>query len=241
MSGFSDFPDHADLAGYVAGDVSSQEKQTIETHLAGCADCRAEVESLREMQEFLGEVPPEALLDGPPEGGDLLLQRTLRQVRSEARSSAGRGRFLAATAAVVVAAAAMGVGVVVGKAGSPAGPAVAVPPPPAPVPSTASSTVPGTKFLSGTSGETRLTASIVPAAGWVRVEAAVTGIPAGEKCRLIVVSKNGDREIAGGWLVSQKAVHDGADLNGSALVDPSQVASIVVENTEGHQFVEANV
>ncbi|MFI5611104.1 anti-sigma factor family protein [Amycolatopsis sp. NPDC051903] len=237
----SEFSEHADLAGHVAGDLPPEEKQAIEAHLAGCADCRAEVESLREMQEFLGEVPPEALLDGPPDGGDLLLQRTLRQVRSEARSSAGRGRFLAATAAVVVAAAAMGVGVVVGKSGSSSGPAVAVPPPPAPVPSSASSTVPGTKFISGTSGDARLTASIVPAAGWVRVEAAVTGIPAGEKCRLIVVSKNGDRETAGSWLVSPKAVHDGADLNGSALIDPAEVASIMVENTDGHRFVEANV
>jgi len=49
------------------------------------------------------------------------------------------------------------------------------------VPTTASSTVPGTKFLSGTSGDTRLTASIVPAAGWVRVEAAVTGPTAGNQ------------------------------------------------------------
>ena len=36
-----------------------------------CAACRAELHALSELEAALGEVPPEAFLDGPPEGGDL--------------------------------------------------------------------------------------------------------------------------------------------------------------------------
>jgi RNA polymerase sigma-70 factor (ECF subfamily) len=81
----------------------------------------------------------------------------------------------------------------------------------------------------------------VPAAGWVRVSATVTGIPAGQKCRLVVVGAAGDRQVAGSWLVSPKGEQDGTTLNGSALVDPAQVSAILVENTDGRQFVSAPV
>lgn len=100
--------------------------------------------------------------------------------------------------------------------------------------------MPGTKTVTGTGTGTRLTARIVPAVGWVRVEADVTGIPAGQKCRLVVVGRDGDREVAGGWLVSEQSSREGAKLYGSAPLDPADVASVVVENTDGHEFVQAD-
>ncbi|WP_409462933.1 anti-sigma factor family protein [Amycolatopsis sp. GA6-003] len=228
--------EHVDLAGYLSGQLASGEQRDVETHLDGCERCRAEAASLREVQSFLGELPPEALLEGPPVGADLVLQRTVGQVRAESRAQAGRGRSMAIVAAVVVAAVALGVGVLVGRSSS--GPAVAVPttPPPA-------STVPGTKVVSGadSSGKMRLTANIVPQSGWVRVDGSVTGIPAGEKCLLVVLGKDGQRQVAGGWMVSERAARDGAYLYGTAVVDPAQVAAVVIENTAGHRFVEADV
>ncbi|WP_037363936.1 anti-sigma factor family protein [Amycolatopsis orientalis] len=229
--------EHVDLAGYLSGQLASGEQRDVETHLDGCERCRAEAASLREVQSFLGELPPEALLDGPPVGADLVLQRTVGQVRAEARTRAGRGRSMAIVAAAVVVAAALGVGVLVGRSSS--GPAVAVPTTPPP----ATSAVPGTKVVSGAdaSGKTRLTANIVPQSGWVRVDGSVTGIPAGEKCLLVVLGKNGQRQVAGGWLVSERAARDGAYLYGTAVVDPAQVTAVVIENTAGHRFVEADV
>ncbi|WP_033294231.1 anti-sigma factor family protein [Amycolatopsis jejuensis] len=225
--------EHVDLAGYLSGLLEPGDQRAVEAHLAECEQCRAEAASLREVQSFLGELPPEALLDGPPVGADLMLQRTVDRVRTESRTRTGRGRSMVAAAAVVVVAAALGVGVVVGRSGS--GSEVAAPPP------TTSSAVPGTKVVRGSSGGAQLTASILPANGWVRVEAAVTGIPAGQKCLLVVVGKNGERQVAGGWLVSEKAAREGANLYGTAVVDPAQVAAVVIENTDGHRFVEAAV
>ncbi|MFD2474453.1 anti-sigma factor family protein [Amycolatopsis silviterrae] len=226
--------EHVDLAGYLSGQLSSGEQSDVEAHLDGCERCRAEAASLREVQSFLGELPPEALLDGPPVGADLVMQRTVDRVRAESRARAGRGRSMAVAVAVVVAAAAVGVGVLVGRSWS--GPAVAVPTAP---PST--SAVPGTKVVSGASGQARLTANIVPQSGWVRVDGSVTGIPAGEKCLLVVLGKDGQRQVAGGWMVSERAARDGAYLYGTAVVDPAQVTAVVIENTAGHRFVEADV
>ncbi|MFI5608902.1 anti-sigma factor family protein [Amycolatopsis sp. NPDC051903] len=227
-----------DLEAYVAGEAGPADQRDVEQHLTTCAECREEVESLREMQEFLGALPPEALLDGPPDDADLLLQRTLRQVRTESAGARGRGRILAASAAVVVAAAALGAGVLVGKSGGgESGPAVAAPPVSAPA-----TVAPGTRFVTGESASgARLTVGVTPAVGWIRLNASVTGVPSGEKCRLVVVGKDGSREIAGNWLVSDKAAADGVNLDGSALVDPGNVASVVVENTDGHQFVSASL
>jgi hypothetical protein len=84
-----------------------------------------------------------------------------------------------------------------------------------------------------------LTVAVVPAAGWVKISAAVTGIPEGQRCRLMVVSRDGSRMQAGGWLVSAKGAAEGTTLEGSALIDPANVAAVVVENTGGQQFVKA--
>src|SRR6478609_3777124 len=59
----------------------------VEAHLAECAGCRQELRELREITDVLGEVPPEMFMDGPPEGGDLLVDRAVGQVRRERRRS----------------------------------------------------------------------------------------------------------------------------------------------------------
>jgi hypothetical protein len=83
--------------------------------------------------------------------------------------------------------------------------------------------------------------AVLPAAGWVRVNATVADIPAGEKCRLEVVDRDGKAVLAGSWLVSPAAAIKGTTLNGSALVDPAQVASVRVVNTSGKVFASVAV
>ena len=219
-----------DLGAYVLGGLTAAEEADIDEHLAGCETCRDELAELREMADRLGEVPPEFFLEGPPEGGDLLVQRAVTRVRTERRSAASRRRVLTAAAAVVVGALVLGGGVLAGRETAPAAP-------------TASAPVAGTRTVSATDAGTgaAITAQVVPAAGWVRVSADVRGIPAGQRCRLVVVGADGQREVAGSWLVSAKGAAEGTELQGSALVAPAQVRSVVVENVDGHQFVAAAV
>lgn len=97
----------------------------------------------------------------------------------------------------------------------------------------------GTKTASATDTGTgaTMTVSVQPAAGWVRLDASVAGIPRGQKCRLFVVGRDGTREEAGSWLVSESGEHDGTKLSGAALVAPADVASVEVENFAGQRYV----
>ncbi|MFD7905896.1 anti-sigma factor family protein [Kitasatospora sp. NPDC059747] len=231
----------AELVGaYVLGALDPAEAAAVERHLADCPACRQEVTELRELETALGEVPPELLVDGPPEGGDLLLQRTLRRARAERGSALRRRRARIGAAAAVAAAAALVAGIALGRTTAPAPPVAA-----GPAPSTTVATPPpaGTRTGSATDPATgaRMTLTVTPAMGWVRVNAAVTGIPAGQRCHLVVNGKGGTKADAGGWLVSTVGAKSGTTLDGSAIVAPEDVASVSVVNESGQTFVTVPV
>lgn len=226
------------LGAYVLGLLDEHEVSAVERHLASCPDCRHELAELREMEQGLGEIPPEAFLDGPPDGGDLLLQRTLRRARKE-RAAEERQRWgIAGVAAAVAVCVLLGGGVLIGR-GTASTSAVAGPPQSGPVSASPSAPPAGTRVGSVTDAATgaRMTVSLTPAVGWVRVTAAVAGIPAGQKCRLVVIGRSGAKEIAGSWNVSPAGAKVGTTLDGSAMVPPSDVAAVAVENIQGKRFV----
>ncbi|WP_433382881.1 anti-sigma factor family protein [Actinoplanes sp. CA-142083] len=230
--------DHVDMAGYLMEMLTPEEKQAADEHLAGCAACREEIESLQEWSSALREIPDEMLMDGPPEDADLVLQRALRQVRQEAGGGRTRRLAVLTTAAAAIIVVAVGGGVILGRGTAPSGST-----PQAQGSTSASAVVPGTQFVSAEDPGTgaRINATITPAMGWVRLSATVAGIPAGEKCRLEVVGKDGSAILAGSWLVSPAGEANGTPLNGSALIEPSEVAAVRVVNTAGKQFVSVNV
>jgi hypothetical protein len=187
----------------------------------------------------LEAVPEAMLLDGPPEGGDLLLQRTLRQIRDESAGRRHRRTALVSAAAAVVVAAAIASGVVVGRGTAESGPAIALPTPS----QVEQTTIPGTKTATAVDAGTgaRITVAVAPAPGWVRIKAAVTEIPEGERCLLQVVAKDGTVVLAGSWVVSKKGAGEGTTLDGSALVAPADVASVRVVTVTGKRYVSAAV
>jgi hypothetical protein len=229
--------DSSTLAALALGALEDDELREAEEHVSGCGWCSAELEEFGEVRAALDELPPEALLDGPPEGGELLLQRTLRAARTERAHTRLPRRLLGVAAAAAVAVLAVGGGMLFGRSTAPqqtqAGPTV----------QTTATLPPGTRFASATDPVTRarITVRVEPAAGWVRVNAAVTGISAGQRCRLVVVGKNGAREVAGSWEVSKIGAKEGTTLDGSALVAPKDVAAVRVENFDGRQFVSVDV
>ncbi|GHG21589.1 MULTISPECIES: anti-sigma factor family protein [Amycolatopsis] len=231
---------HTQLGAYALGALDPHEAADFERrHLQTCAQCRFDLNELVALRDSLDEVPPEAFLDGPPEGGDLLLQKTLRRVRDEeervapARSGGRRGLALVAAAVLVVAA--LGGGVLVGRqTAEPPSQALPAPPP---------SDVPGTKTVEGRDPTTgvQLAASIIPFQGWVKTDVSVKGVKAGEKCLLQVVTKDGKAVTAGSWQVSEKWESQGFKLDGSALVAPDDVKSIDIVTVDGRKLVSAQV
>lgn len=227
------------LGPYVLGVLDAADVRRVEEHVDGCVQCRQEVTALREMEAALGEVPAEAFLDGPPQGGDLLLQRTLRQMRQEA---AGERRRRTAFTGLAVAASLTAVFWAGTQLGGDGGGNEALPPRPTPtVSALPSPPAAGTVVASATDpgSGARMTVQVTPAAKWVRVNAAVTGIPANERCRIVVVSRDGTRTTAGGWVVgtAEHGEGKGASLDGSAAVDPANVRAVLVENESGRTFV----
>ncbi|MFG1927345.1 anti-sigma factor family protein [Cryptosporangium sp. NPDC048952] len=224
---------HVDIAGYLFGLLDPVEFRRVEEHLATCTACRHEVTVLREIEDALDEVPPELFMDGPDPQADLLLQRTLRAAREETATKRSRGRGLVAGAAAVVAlAAAVGGGVLLGRSDS-SGPPIALPSPTA--------TVEGTRSGSNTDPATgaQMTASVVPATGWVKVNVKLTGIKVGEECEMVIHGTNNEEAVAGSWVISEKAasMSGGWPTSGSAAVAPNDVDSVEIRTTAGRHLV----
>lgn len=218
------------LAAYAIGLLDSEDAQATEAHVAGCHPCRQELTELREIDAALHKVPLEVFLDGPPPGGELVLQRTVRQIRKERRQ--GHQRFTLVAAAVAALA-----GVAIG--GSVA--SIVFGSRTASETITAPTTAPGSRTLTGFNPDTgvRMTVMVTPAAGWVRLEATVVGIPAGERCALLVVDRSGQRYPAASWLASPSGEEKGTTLEGAAVVAPPDVAAVAVTNFGGYEFVTA--
>jgi hypothetical protein len=223
--------DQSQLGSFVLGALGPDEARVVEQHLAGCADCRREVAELEETKNLLGEVPSEAFLDGPPDDGDLVLQRTLRTARAgEAMPAAdqparGRRWMPAAAAAAVIAAAALGGGVLIGQRTADTG--------------VSESPVAGSKKVSATDGTTGATmaTTVEPREGWSWVKVQVTGLKEGDECELVVTDQDGKTYVAGSWLVSEKAAREGSRFGGGVLLPIGEVASVEVRTAEGEHVV----
>lgn len=237
--------DHSQLGAYVLGGLEPDEIREVDEHLAGCAEARDELAGFEEMKEFLGEVPPEAFLDGPPEDGDLLLQRTLREVRlveaAEAEAtpatvqtavgSRKRPPWLLVAAAVVVVAGVLGGGVLIGRQ-SVGEPVAGASTPPA-----------GSKQATATDAKTKVTmaTTVEPRAGWAWVNVQLTNLKAGDKCEMLVTDKTGRIYVAGSWVISEKAAKEGSRFGGGVLVPIDQVKSVEIKTVQGAHIVTTQV
>ncbi|ROP41244.1 hypothetical protein [Saccharothrix texasensis] len=143
---------------------------------------------------------------------DPILERALRQVRAEkARDRRRRGVAVAAVCAALAVAVLAG-GVHLGRR-----------------------SVPGERVLVATTADgVRITTTVTPADGWVRLRAVVDGVAAGERCRLVVTDVRGRRYTAGGWVASR--LGDTA-LAGAAVVDPDDLATVDVVTEDGRVLV----
>ena len=214
------------LGAYALGVLDGDEQAAVRAHLDACATCRREAGDLREMEAVLGEIPPEAFLDGPPPDGEVL-RSTLREVRGERGRRRRRRRAGWAAGAVLIGVLAAACGAVLGRTTAPA------------VLASASAAVSGARTAAAVDAETgaTMTVTLRPAAGWVRVHATVGGVPAGEQCRLYVVAGDGSRQQAAGWLVDAAGAAAGTTLDGSALVAPADVAAVQAETLAGEILV----
>ncbi|MDX2967983.1 anti-sigma factor family protein [Kribbella solani] len=220
------------LGAYALGALEPSEIESIDRHLATCAECRAELAELTGLTDVLGAVPPEAFLDGPPDGSDLLLQRTLREVREpqvpvDAPVARRRTPWLLVAAAVVVVAGALGGGVALGRSTAPSGTE----------PVAGSRQVTTSDTISGA----KMATTVEPRSGWTWVQVQVTGLKAGDQCEMVVYDKSGEPWTAGSWLVSEQAAKDGSTFGGGVLVPLDQVQSVEIKTLQGQHVITATL
>jgi hypothetical protein len=75
----------------------------------------------------------------------------------------------------------------------------------------------------------QLAVSLQSATRWVRINARITGIAVGRRCRLEIVARDGGRRTAGDWTVAEPETVIGC----VALMAPADVAAVEVCDTGG--------
>lgn len=164
------------------------------------------------------DLPPEAALDGRPDGCDLLLQRTLGRVRHEKARECGRRQNFAAAVSTSLLAVALAGGMVIGR----------------------HLTGDSDEFVvGGIANGASLSAVITPAEGWSRLKVNVKGVQAGEQCWLVVTDVHGGRFVAGSWIAGSGEPGRGVTLDGAALVAADELSAVSVETLDGRVLVSA--
>jgi hypothetical protein len=205
------------LGAYVIGALDDAERALLDAHLAGCAECRDELERLLPLPRYLACVAAEEAerFDSPPAG---LFTRLSAAVRSERRRLVRRR--IAGLAAVAMTVAVAAAAVLPARGGVPS-------------PARAAS-VAAADPQSGVSAAVTLT----PRAWGTELSVRMDGAAPGEQCRLVVRGRDGASDVAGTW----RATYQGsAGARGSTAMPRADVTAIDVVTTAGRRLVHVPV
>ncbi len=217
----------AELGVLVLGALDPAEREAVEAHVAGCPDCAASVADLAPLPGLLKRVDTTSLDLGtpPPE----ILERALAQVRHEDSTLDNvtplprRRTWLAAIGGLVAAAAiVVGVVAVVNTGNTPTRP-------------TASSVV-----VRGNDAGTGVAATVLlsPAPTGTSLALTVTGVERGDRCSLVAIGRNGQRDVTSTWVVMYS---HGVRVNTGTAMKIHDIQRIEVTTTDGQVLVSLPV
>jgi hypothetical protein len=228
------------LGAYVLGLMDDDERAAVERHLETCELCRHEVADLSGLTGILATAPPAAVLadlaaldaadasPGRPGTDDLVLQRALREIRQETRRSR-RNRLVGVAAGILAVAGLAGYGgLVLGQDDGTGNPPV---------------TAEGGRTLTATDTATGvgITAKIVPANTWTRLNVAVTGVEPGTLCQIIAIADDGRRDVAGSWIVAKpQPGTPRRGVDGSTSIAPDELAQVEIVDGDGKELVSVS-
>lgn len=176
-----------DLGAYVLGALTPQEREVIDAHLSSCPECTAEMDEMTRLPVLLDLLPEAevvAMGTGSARPPADLVDRVVAAAVAQRRGQRRRRFAFASVAAVVLIAGSSAAAVGLSSSGSPAHQKGVV--------------------LDATNKTTGTWAQIdVASKQWgASLDLTLTGVPAGEHCRLVAVGRDGSSEVAGSWEVT---------------------------------------
>jgi len=203
------------LGVYLVGALDPRERADVEAHLAHCPACRDELAGLAGLPGLMSRLTTEEVLAGPPPVDDALLERLLRSAARD-RKVARQRRWLTAVAAVFV--------LLAGSIGG--------------VAAYHAATAPNVHTVAAATGRVHMTVQLAAVSTGTSLNLHLSGVPAGQWCRLIAISDTGKREVAGSW----EATYAGtAVIKGTTAIPYSHISRLVIETGDGTELVSSAV
>jgi hypothetical protein len=199
------------LGAYALGQLPAEERAGIEAHLEGCAECRAEVESLTATARLLPLADPERFSQPAPQPSPQLGERiaaTIGGERKATRQRRQRRRFgLAFGGGIAAVAVAAALAIFVLPGGGSGEPEQHV-------------------EFGALPGGVHIYATLQPHAYGTEIHMYVKGVRSGTLCRVLLRGPGGERVPAGTF---RYRWGDDSDAILSSALDLSQTKAIVVE------------
>ncbi len=199
------------LGAYVLGALDPAERAVTDAHLADCAECRDELAAFAALPGLLARLTPTEAAQGPGTVDPALLDRLLVAAVRSRRSV--RRRLVGAAAAALLVIGGLAAGAAALDRGGP---------PPAGVAHTA------------TGAGVRATVRLVHKGWGTELALQLRGVPAGERCRLVAVAADGQREVAATWAVTYSGR---VSVTGATSIATTDLRSVLVETTGGRRLV----
>ena len=201
------------LGVYALGAADTAERMLVESHLASCPACRAELARLEPLPRLLARVPAHLVRADPlparPERAPVARVIAAGSPSAmRARVSAGRWRGAAAVTAAAALGAAAGIWIAQ----------------PAPNPAPAGVTLSGANPVT----HVRVTITLTATSWGTSIRLLAWGLPLDQPCRLIVRSRGGGTEVTGAWDAWRAGP---VSIPASAAWRPADIASLQVATT----------
>lgn len=210
------------LGVYVVGAIAPADRSTVDSHLAGCADCRDELAGLAGLPALLGRVPADDVAMLITDGADELPSQAGLNSLLGRSASVRRRRWWPIMAAGVAAGLIAGAGAVAASGALDGSLGHGQP--------TSAAAVHWAPMVSGTNSRTHASATVRYRGrpGGIELDVQVSGIPTGTMCELQVINARGQGLASGTWIVTSG--HQSAWYPASSSVPLSGARGFVVTN-----------
>lgn len=212
------------LGVYALGALDPAERSEVERHLSGCAGCLGNLAELAGLPELLATVTPEEAGGSRPAPPPQAYRRLVSGADVDGarhRPAGGRRRWSGPRRRLRVAAAALsllaGVGGGVGiREAFRAHP----------------------ESYAATDGPVRMSVRLIGQTSGTGLDVTVSGLLAGQRCRLIAVAADGTRQLAGSW----QATYAGrAWVNGATATPQNRLTQLILLGSNDRPLVTVRV